>query len=210
LTIWLCTDARAKAVLRRVASKRLDKKPNSGYIIKPNGRLTISQWRNNALESGCMAAAEGKKTIPVRENLWTTPSLPNELPQLIGSKCPSCGEVVFPKNRTCTNCLHPLMEEVKLSRRGKIYNLSTVMLPPPKFKGQIPYAIGFVELPEGLRMLASFSGDPEILEVGMDVVLVLETVYSDENGNEIIGFRYKPIADNIEAVGKSGTPGLNL
>ncbi len=45
-----------------------------------------------------------KKQIPCRDGLWTVPSQPGEKPQLLGSKCPNCGEVVFPVNPVCVNC----------------------------------------------------------------------------------------------------------
>jgi uncharacterized OB-fold protein len=135
-----------------------------------------------------------KKQIPVLEGLWTTPSSPEEKPQLIGCRCPSCGEVVFPKNTVCVNCQHPTMDEIKLSRRGKIFSLSTVMLAPPKYySGPVPYAIGYVELSDGIRILAPFSGDPELLKVGMEVELVIEKVHEDDNGSELMGFKFRPI-----------------
>jgi len=135
-----------------------------------------------------------KKSVPVREGLWTTPSSSEEKPQLIGGKCPSCGEIVFPKNRVCVNCQHQTMDEIKLSRRGKIFTSSTVMLTPPKYyKGPVPYAIGYVELAEGIRILTSFSGDPELLKVGIDVELVIEKLLEDDEGNEIMGYKFRSI-----------------
>ena len=136
----------------------------------------------------------GEKRIPVREGLWTIPSSSEEESQLIGAKCPSCGEVVFPKNPVCVNCQHQTMDEVKLSRRGKIFSFSIVMLPPPGwYKGPVPYALGSVELPEGVRVLTTFSGDPEALKVGMDVELVIEKLHEDDEGNEIMGYKFRPI-----------------
>ena len=135
-----------------------------------------------------------KKQIPVREGLWTAPASPDEQPQLIGSRCPSCGEVYFPKNDRCVNCQHEPLEEIKLSRRGKVYSVSTVMQAPPKYyTGQVPYAIGYVELPDKVRVLTSFSGDPEKLEVGTEVELVMEKLSEDAEGNDIIGFKFKAV-----------------
>ena len=44
-----------------------------------------------------------KKRAPVKEGLWTAPSSADEESQLIGSKCPSCGEIIFPKNPVGVN-----------------------------------------------------------------------------------------------------------
>ncbi|MBI4285864.1 MAG: OB-fold domain-containing protein [Chloroflexi bacterium] len=135
-----------------------------------------------------------KRQIPIREGLWTTPTSPDEKPQLIGSRCPSCGEVFFPKNDRCLNCQHTPLKEIKLSRRGKIFSISTVMQAPPKYyKGRVPYAIGYVELPDGVRVLTSFADDPEPLKVGTEVELVIEKVGENEAGDELMGFKFKAV-----------------
>lgn len=51
-----------------------------------------------------MVNSDSKKVIPVLEGLWTTPSSPNEKPQLIGSRCPACGEL-FPQEGEGTVCV---------------------------------------------------------------------------------------------------------
>ena len=137
-----------------------------------------------------------KKQIPVAEGLWTIPSSsPDGKPRLIGSKCPSCGEVVFPRNSTCVNCQYQHTDEIELSRNGKIYSLSTVMLPPPKYyKGPVPYTIGYVEFPEAVRVLTRLLGaDPESLRIGMEVELIINKLQDDEEGNEIMGFGFAPV-----------------
>ena len=139
-------------------------------------------------------AIHNKKQIPIREGLWAMPSSPDEKPQLIGSKCPSCGEVFFPKNEICINCQYRPTEEIKLNRRGKIYSVSMVMLAPKShYAGPVPYAMGFVELPEGVRVLTGFSGDPEPLEIGTEVELVIEKLREDNEGNEVTGYKFRRV-----------------
>ena len=136
------------------------------------------------------------KQIPVREGLWTVVASPGELPELIGSKCPHCGEVVFPANQICVNCQYPSMETVRLSRKGKIYSLTTVMLPPPKYyKGPVPYAAGYVELPDGVRVKTLFLDcDPAALALGMEVELVIKKQQEDEGGSDIMVYGFTPVA----------------
>ena len=138
-----------------------------------------------------------KRRIPVREGLWTTPSSPDEKPHLIGSQCLSCGELFFPKMEKgiCTHCQSRSLKDVKLGLRGKIYSFSTVMQRPPKFfLGEVPYSYGYVELPEGIRIQSMFTGcDPEELEIGMDVELVIEKLGEDEQGNEVMAHKFGPV-----------------
>ena len=141
-----------------------------------------------------MANSE-KRKIPVKDELWTTPS-PGEKPQLIGSKCPSCGEIFFPKKEKgrCINCQAENLEDIKLSRKGKVYSFAIVMIKPPVYyRGSVPYAFGYVELPEGVRVETLFTDcDLEALKIGMDAELVIEKLHDDDEGNEIISYKFRP------------------
>ncbi len=137
-----------------------------------------------------------KKRIPVKKELWTTPSAPTEKSQLIGSRCHNCGEIFFPKkgNGICTNCQSRNLEEIKLSTRGKIYSYTVVMQRPPVYyKGSVPYAEGFVELQEGVRIQTLLTDcDFDEIKIGMEVEMIIEKLYEDEEGNEIITYKFKP------------------
>ncbi len=139
--------------------------------------------------------AEAKKEIPLREGLFTGQTSSNEGSQLIGTKCPSCGEVNFPKRKICPNCHRRDPEEILLSRYGKIYSVTLVTQRPPiYYKGPVPYAMGFVELPEGVRVQTLFTGcDPDRLEIGMDVELVVEKLFEDKDGNDVITYKFRPV-----------------
>lgn len=143
---------------------------------------------------------DAAKKIPVKEGLWTVPSSLDEKPQLIGSRCHRCGEVFFPKkaNGICTHCQSKNLEEIKLSRIGKIYSFTVVMQEPPEYyKGPVPYAEGFVELPEGVRVETLFTGCHfDDLKVGIDVEMVIERLHEDEGGNQILAFKFRPVTSN--------------
>jgi uncharacterized OB-fold protein len=65
--------------------------------------------------------------------------------------------------------------------------------PPEYYRGDIPYAIGFVELPEGVRIQTLFTGcDPENLRTGMKMEMVIERLQEDEMGNEIVTYKFRP------------------
>jgi uncharacterized OB-fold protein len=142
----------------------------------------------------------GSKKIQIKEGLWTVPSSLNEKPQLIGSRCLLCGEVFFPKKTygICTHCQSKDLEEIRLSRRGRIYSFTVVMQRPPEYyKGPVPYAEGFVELPEGVRVETLFTDcNFNDLKVGMEVEMVIERLHEDEEGNEIMVFKFRPVAFN--------------
>lgn len=138
-----------------------------------------------------------RKRIPVREELWATSDSAGGEPRLIASHCLACGELFFPKkeNGICTNCQSTSLEEVKLSGKGKIHSFTVVMQRPPiYYKGPVPYAEGFVELPDGIRVETLFTEcNFDDLKIGIDVEMVIEKLHDDEEGNEITTFKFRPI-----------------
>ena len=127
------------------------------------------------------------KKIPIREGLFTEGIDGN----LVGFKCKSCNHVLPPLTTTCLYCYGEDLEQVALSRQGKLYSYTTVYQPHKKF--EVPFALGYVELPEGVRIfspLKESEGKP--FEVGMDMELVVEKLW-DEDGSEVIGPRFQPV-----------------
>ena len=99
-------------------------------------------------------SADSKRTqVSINEKLFKLPS-PGKEPHLTGVKCKSCGELFFPKRTRCINCFGEEMGEVALSKRGKIYTYTIVHHATPGYTGPLPYAVGAVELPEGLVILS--------------------------------------------------------
>jgi uncharacterized OB-fold protein len=85
--------------------------------------------------------------------------------------------------------------ETKLSSKGKIYNYTIVeQKPPAYYKGEVPYALGFVELPEGVRLRSLFTGcNLNDLNVGMEVEMVIERLFENDEGDEIITYKFRPV-----------------
>ena len=55
--------------------------------------------------------------VPIEEGYFRIPDDPDAPPVLLGSKCPNCGEVFFPRRMVCAQCLHEGTEDVDLSTR---------------------------------------------------------------------------------------------
>ncbi len=135
--------------------------------------------------------------IPVAEGLFAQTT---EGPRLLGSRCQGCGVPCFPRSPVCRNpeCRESRMQDTGFGPRGKLWSCAIQNYPPPppaKYNEPYsPYAIGLVDLPEGLRVLGRISTDnPEGLQLGTDVELVLEELYRDENGTEVITWKFKPV-----------------
>lgn len=137
-----------------------------------------------------------KRKIPIEEGMWMTSSIDGRS-QLIASQCGKCNEIFFPKkkNGICTHCQTEKLHEIILNTKGKIYNFTVVMQRPPLYyHGDVPYAFGFVELPEGIRIRSHFTGcNFDELKIGMDVELVIEKLGENEDGDEIMTYKFGPI-----------------
>jgi uncharacterized OB-fold protein len=85
------------------------------------------------------------------------------------------------------------MEETKLSSRGEIKCFTGINAPTPGYKGTVPYTVGIVEFPEGIRILGvTTEKTVESLSPGMKIEVIFETAYV-EDGQEYITYKYKPI-----------------
>jgi uncharacterized protein len=131
-----------------------------------------------------------KEKLPIKDGLFTWPT---ENPQLIIAQCSDCGELVFPKQDYCPECCTETMEETKLSSRGEIKCFTGINAPTPGYKGTVPYTVGIVEFPEGIRILGvTTEKTVESLSPGMKIEVIFETAYV-EDGQEYITYKYKPI-----------------
>lgn len=144
-----------------------------------------------------MTAAPGTG-VPIQEGLFTWPS---DEPRLIASRCSDCGEVTFPKQDGCPSCTGRNTEEIRLSRRGQLWTWTIQRFPPPppyigpaERESFLPYGVGYVELPEGVRVEGRLTtSDPAELEIGMEMELVIEKFIEDEQGRERLTFAFRPV-----------------
>jgi uncharacterized OB-fold protein len=136
-----------------------------------------------------------KKQIPIKDGIFE--QLEGGA-RLIGSRCHQCGEVTFPVNSFCPQCCTETTEPIPLSPRGVLYSFTIQRFkPPPPYRGPEPFApfgVGMIELPEGLRITALVQeSDPSRLRVGMEMELIIAKLFDDDEGNEILGYKFKPI-----------------
>jgi len=121
---------------------------------------------------------------------------PDGKANLLGSRCPSCGELYFPRReKLCVHCQHPTLEDVALSPEGKIAAYTAVLQPPAggAYFGPVPYNYGLVDLDDGIRVETQLGGEFAQLKVGLRVKLSIETFYADKDGNEVERFIFQPV-----------------
>ena len=124
-----------------------------------------------------------------------------EAAELIGSRCPACESRFFPPASACRNpaCGGTETEPTRLSRRGTVWSYTnSCYQPPPPYMAADPFepfAIAAVELAEErmvvLGQVAHGLGVDD-LKVGMEVEVVVETLFEDEAGDHLV-WRWRPV-----------------
>jgi uncharacterized protein len=126
-------------------------------------------------------------TVPVREDLFDE----TDGGRLLANRCKACGRIYFPKASFCFDCLAKEMEEVVLSRHGKLYSYAIGRMPSTHL--QPPYAVGLVDLPEGVRVFAPlFLTADESYKIGMEMEVYIDSLWIEE-GKEIVGYKFRPV-----------------
>ncbi len=134
-----------------------------------------------------------KKAVPLKEGLFTVPSPGGEGGHLIGSRCKSCGDVFFPKRDVCLSCGQADMEETALNTRGKLEAWTVVRQTPTGAIVTAPYGLGRIELLEGVFVATVLTDcDLEKLKSGTEWELVIEKVKEDEEGNDVMAYKFRP------------------
>jgi len=125
--------------------------------------------------------------VPFKEGLYEEISGKDVL---IAAKCIKCGQVFFPKKSLCLNCMSSDLKTVNLSSCGKLYSYSTVYMDSEHF--QAPYTVGWIDLPEGIRIFSQIRGwQEQPLKIGMNMYLSVEQLWKT-SGGEVIGHVFRP------------------
>jgi uncharacterized OB-fold protein len=110
--------------------------------------------------------------------------------------------ITFPTQGSCPRCASTAMEEQLLERRGRLWAFTTQAFPPPSppYSGPQghdfePFGIGYVELPGQVKVETRLTeSDANALEHGMEMELVIVPFRTDDNGDEVVTFAFRPVA----------------
>lgn len=119
-----------------------------------------------------------------------------EMPQryrLEAGKCKKCNKIFFPPRLVCSECKSQEFEKCKLKNTGKLLTYTIIRIAPSQFTDQAPYAIGIVQLDEGVKLLIQITDcDLDKLSIGMDVKIEFRKIQQDGKAG-IICYGYKVV-----------------
>jgi uncharacterized OB-fold protein len=93
------------------------------------------------------------------------------------------------------------MEDRLLPRRGSLWAWTTQEFPPPSppYAGPTgdafePFGLGYVDLDEVKVETRLTEAEPSRLAHGMEMELVVVPLRTDDDGNEVVSFAFRPVA----------------
>ena len=101
--------------------------------------------------------------------------------KLMAAKCKKCGTMLLPPRPMCTKCFSSDLEWVALENEGKLLTYTVIHVSPKQFEPFVPYAVGIMELEDGLKLPGMVQGvEPEKISVGMDLKVDFDTAIPSE------------------------------
>ncbi len=116
-------------------------------------------------------------------------------PRLVAGRCPACARLHFPSSAWCPYCSAAGCDTAEIGATGTLYLFTAVKSAPPGYRGPLPFGFGVVDLPEGLRVVARLTeADTAALRPGMPMRLVVERLFTDDDGTPVLSYAFAPEA----------------
>jgi uncharacterized OB-fold protein len=142
-------------------------------------------------DTGQQPEEKAVKKIPFKENLFVEQSELEGKPRMVGAHCQKCGRYSFPFREICIFCHSREVQKAYLSPRGRLHTFTICRVPVPYTTP--PYALGYIDLPEGLMIFSQLTrGSEKDLQIGMEMELVVEKLKTDKDGNEVYSYKFRP------------------
>jgi len=130
--------------------------------------------------------------VPIHPGLFTLPDDPRG-PRLLAGHCAACGKHHFPAGTSCPYCSGQSCAVEAIGATGTLYLHTVVHARPPGYRGPVPYGFGVVDLSEGLRVVSRLGeASLDALRPGMSVGLEIAPLFTNDAGDEVLSFAYRP------------------
>lgn len=133
--------------------------------------------------------------IATDPHLFRIPEAGEDRPRLLGSYAPASDLHFWPRRRRCPVTRTPV-QDVELGPVGTLYAWTFLSVPrmgKVSFGETGGYGVGQVDLPEGVRIQAPLMGAQGDWAIGDEMALTLFPVGQDDDGNELVTFRFEAV-----------------
>lgn len=110
---------------------------------------------------------------------------------LIAGRCTNCDARFFPWRNICPKCYQKAIEKIDLGLIGTLYTYTIVHAPVKGIKS--PYAVGFVDFPERVRLFGQIETDNfSEIDIGMKLEMFVGPIRNDSEQNTVIeSFKFR-------------------
>jgi hypothetical protein len=113
--------------------------------------------------------------------------------KLMAGRCLKCGKIHLPPRPMCDNCFSQDFEWLQISGKGKLVTYTVIHVAPQQFQVLAPYAVGIVELENGLKIPGMIQGTTqEHLKIGMELNLDFGTCSTSQQWPQWPRYCFKP------------------
>lgn len=119
--------------------------------------------------------------------------LDGENPHLVAQECVGCGARFFDRRNACANCFATEFTSVPVATEGTVRAFTIVAFAAPGIP--TPFVAAVVDC-DGTHVranLVNVEADPKHVYDGMRVRLVTQSIGTDAEGTEAIGFGFEPV-----------------
>lgn len=128
---------------------------------------------------------------PLREGL-----LQLQPPRLVGAHCTHCSIRMFPARAFCTACGQDAPESTVLADKGVVFSYTVIHTAPGN--RPVPYVLAYVDLDDGVRVMAQVDSPPDEVHIGQRVSLILRNIVPHP-GEPRLGYAFVGQADHNNA-----------
>ena len=114
-------------------------------------------------------------------------------PHLVANECTACGARFFDRRNACACCGKTAFTKTDITTVGEVRAFTIVTFAAPGVP--VPYVAALIDC-DGTsvrRNLINVEPDPEHVTLGMKVRLATQSIGTDDNGTEAIGFGFEPL-----------------
>jgi uncharacterized OB-fold protein len=113
--------------------------------------------------------------------------------KLMAGKCQKCGKIHLPPRTLCDKCYSQEFTWMEIQGKGKLLTYSVIHIAPRQFQELVPYAVGILELENGLKLPGMITGvTQEQLHIGMPLTIDFGTCNTAQEWPQWPRYCFKP------------------
>jgi uncharacterized OB-fold protein len=119
-------------------------------------------------------------------------------PHLVANECAGCGARYFDRRNACASCFGTEFRKARIATSGEVRSFTIVSFAAPGVP--VPFVPATVDC-EGTSVkanLVNVPADPEHVRLGMKVRLTTQSLGTDSEGTEAVGFGFEPMEKTID------------